>query len=165
MSSQAERAAEFLFREAALLDHGDLDGWVGLLTDDIEYKVPVRSTRYGRPEDEFSRTSFHFNEDLFSLSKRAERLKSAFAWAEDPPTRTRHFISNVYVVDRDGDEQIRVRSNLMLVRTRFDDARSEVLTGERTDILRGGEESLRLARRTVHLDQTTLPAGSISTFL
>jgi 3-phenylpropionate/cinnamic acid dioxygenase small subunit len=158
-------AARFLFREARMLDAGDLDTWLTMLTDDIEYCVPVRTTHYGRGEDEFSATSRHFDEDMFSLTMRVKRLATRYAWAEDPPSRNRHMISNVLVETITPGGELEVTSNVLLVRTRFDDARLEALSGARHDLLRRVDGALRLARRTVYLDQTTLPVGSITTFL
>jgi len=52
MARAADRAAAlhreceaFLYREAELLDSGELHAWFDLLTTDIDYRVPVRVTR------------------------------------------------------------------------------------------------------------------------
>ena len=37
----------------------------------------------------------HFDEDLYSLRKRVQRLTTDHAWTEDPPSRTRHFVTNI----------------------------------------------------------------------
>lgn len=158
-------ATHFLYREAALLDSGQFDAWLVMLAPDIRYQVPVRSTRYGRTEEEFSTTSFHFDEDIFSLTMRVKRLSTRFAWAEDPPSRNRHMITNVLITGVSGPGRVEVESNLLLVRGRFDEARSESLSGTRSDVLERIDGRLRLAERTVFLDQTTLPMGSITTFL
>lgn len=157
-------ARTFLYREALLLDSGDLQGWLGILAPDISYWVPVRATRYGRREEEFSTISAHFDETLFSLTMRVDRLATRYAWAEDPPSRSRHMVSNVLILAAEG-AHIQVASNLLLLRTRFDDGRVESLSGSRVDTLRRVEGGLELARREVYLDQTTLPVGSITTFL
>jgi 3-phenylpropionate/cinnamic acid dioxygenase small subunit len=157
---------DLLHREAALLDAGELEQWLTLLTTDIEYRVPVRATRYGTSAEEFSTRSFHFNEDLYSLTMRVKRLQTRFAWAEDPPTRSRHMVSNVRVLaEDDGAGDLSVASNVLLLRTRFDDGRTELLSGDRRDVLRRVDGELLLARRTVYLDQTTLAMSSITTFL
>lgn len=163
-TSPTATAAEFLFREAELLDSGAIDEWIALLTDDFELRVPVRATRYGRHQDEFSATSHHFLEDLYSMTKRADRLKTRFAWAEDPPSRSRHFVTNVRV-ESEAVGGLVVHSNLLLFKTRADDGEIEILSGSRVDHLRLGPVGLRLAKRVVFLDQTVLPVGTISTFL
>jgi 3-phenylpropionate/cinnamic acid dioxygenase small subunit len=159
-------ARQFLNREALLLDSGDLEGWLAILAPDVSYRVPVRTTRYGRTEDEFSAIAAHFDEDLFTLTMRVKRLGTRYAWAEDPPSRSRHLVSNIIVTSvSDGPEFEVASSLLLLLRTRFDDGRTESLSGARADTLRRGGGGLELARRVVYLDQTTLPVGSITTFL
>ncbi|MCU1615607.1 MAG: hcaF [Frankiales bacterium] len=158
-------ATRFLYREAAALDSGNFDAWLAMLAPDIQYQVPVRSTRYGRADEEFSATSFHFDEDLFSLTMRVKRLATRFAWAEDPPSRNRHMVTNVLVTAVSATGALKVSSNLLLTRSRFDESRTESLSGARSDVLERIDGRLRLARRTVFLDQTTLPVGSITTFL
>lgn len=158
-------ATRFLYREAAALDSGNFEAWLTMLAPDIEYRVPVRSTRYGRAQEEFSATSFHFDEDLFSLTMRVKRLGTRYAWAEDPPSRNRHMVSNVLLTGSTPSGALMVASNLLLTRSRFDESRGESLSGARSDVLERIDGELRLARRTVYLDQTTLPVGSITTFL
>jgi 3-phenylpropionate/cinnamic acid dioxygenase small subunit len=154
----------FLCREADLLDRGDMEGWLGLVTEDIRYVVPVRSTRYSRLVDEFSKTSFVFDDDLYGLKMRVARLSTRFAWAEDPASRNRHFISNV-IVTADEGATIHVRSNVLLYRSRLDDVAAELLTGARHDVLQRTHAGLRLARREVYLDQTVLSVSAITTFI
>lgn len=158
-------ARQFLNREALLLDSGDLEGWLGILAPDISYRVPVRTTRYGRTEDEFSPIAAHFYEDMFTLTMRVKRLATRYAWAEDPPSRSRHLVSNIIVTGTAHGPEFEVGSSLLLLRTRFDDGRTESLSGARVDTLRRVDGGLELARRVVYLDQTTLPVGSITTFL
>ena len=158
-------ARQFLNREALLLDSGDLDGWLTVLAPDISYRVPVRTTRYGRTEEEFSPLAAHFDEDMFTLTMRVKRLATRYAWAEDPPSRSRHLVSNIVVTGAGDGPEFEVSSSLLLLRTRFDDGVTESLSGARADTLRQVSGGLELARRVVYLDQTTLPVGSITTFL
>ena len=88
-------AHQFLVEEAALLDAGDYVGWLGLLDEDIRYLMPVRvTTGRGAGFDSLADMG-HFDEDLYALRKRVQRLATEHAWTEDPPSRTRHFITNV----------------------------------------------------------------------
>ncbi len=88
-------AHQFLVEEAALLDAGDFGGWLDLLTADIRYLMPVRvTTARGAGFDSLADMG-HFDEDLYALRKRVQRLATDHAWTEDPPSRTRHFVSNV----------------------------------------------------------------------
>lgn len=155
---------QFLVREAALLDSGDFESWLNLLDPKIEYLMPVRSVRYGTIESEFSRTSFHYNENLFSLRLRVARLRTRFAWAEDPPSHHRHFVSNIEV-EPGPDDAHEVTSNVMLYRARGSAVGGDLLTGRRRDHLRRTEGKLKLLRREVFLDQAVLPVSAVTTFL
>jgi ethylbenzene dioxygenase beta subunit len=155
-------AEEFLYREAELLDDGRFREWLDLLTDDVRYRVPVRQTRE-RGESGVSDEMFHLDEDRDSLTLRVDRLETGFAWAEDPPSRVRHFVTNVRARPR--DDELAVRSNLLLYRGRWDRAEHDLLSAERHDVLRPGPDGLRLAARTVVLDATTLPTLNLAIFL
>ena len=38
-----------------------------------------------------------FDEDIRTLTARVARLDTGMAWAEDPPSRTRHVITNIEI--------------------------------------------------------------------
>lgn len=155
----------FLKHEAELIDDRKFDEWLQLMTDDIVYQVPIRTTRDER-EEEFTDT-YHVDDNRFRLEKRVERLKTEYAWAEQPPSRTRHFVSNVRLTDThdaDDHQEYRVKSNLMLYVTRGDKPDPVVLSGERHDRIHHNGD-LRLAERVVLLDNTTLPLDRISVFI
>ena len=114
-------AEEFLYHEAGLLDDRRLEEWLELLTEDIHYWMPIRRTTQAKEVHlEFTRPGgmAFFDDDLDTLTLRVKRLAVGRAWAEDPPSRTRHLISNVQVSDVDGDEMT-VKSNFHLYRTRL----------------------------------------------
>src|SRR5260370_20415623 len=46
-----------------------------------------------------------------TLSARVARLDTGMAWAEDPPSRTRHMINNIQIEPGDADSEIRVYSH------------------------------------------------------
>lgn len=160
------RIKNFLMLEAQLLDDRRFDDWFELMTDDVRYVVPVRSTQDvegDNPADEFIKLH-HINDNHFRLEQRIKRLETGYAWSEKPPTRTRHYVSNVRVLEEDADEYS-VRSNLLLYLSRGGSEEYTVLSGERDDVLRQAQGHLRLARRTVFLDNTSLPLDSISVFI
>jgi ethylbenzene dioxygenase beta subunit len=163
----AELSAEveaFLFHEAQLLDEGRFEEWLQLLTDDVVYQVPVRATRERGGPAELSDEMFHMDETRRSLELRVERLRTGHAWAEDPPSRTRHFLSNLRIRQLPWPE-VEVRSNLLLYRNRGSDSGHDLLSGERIDVLRRQSEGWQLARRRVILDQVTLGTKNLGIFL
>lgn len=154
----------FLHDEAALIDDGRLRDWLDLLTDDVSYRIPTRVTKDRGAETEFDTDSFHLNDDRYRLEKRIQRLETEYAWAEDPPSRTRHIISNIRVDEGDGDGH-QVRSNFLLYRNRGDSSDHDLLAGERHDVIRRVDGQLKLAERVVELDQGTLSTHNISFFI
>lgn len=155
----------FLVREADLLDERDLRGWLALLTEDIDYRIPIRVTRERASSvSPFSEDSFHMLEDWASLKARVDRFDTEFAWSEDPPSRTRRFVTNVFLESLDDDAHVRVRSNLLVYRARGDSA-PQLLSGQRRDTLRRVSGEWRLATRLVLLDHTRLPTENLAIFL
>ena len=169
MASELRREIEdFLYHEVELLDERKLREWLDLLTDDVRYWMPVRHNPLERPaevSEELSKAgdAYYFNDDRKSLKIRVERVYAKNAWAEMPPSRTRHLISNVRVKNDDGNE-IEVHSNFLVYRTRMDNDQ-DIFVGMRKDILRRVDGGFKIARRTIILDQAVLAAKNISIFL
>jgi len=103
---------QFLYREARLLDERRFHVWLELLTDDVHYWMAARTNRYPRRskaiaildparyvEDDMTKEDelAIFDETKATLSGRVARLDTGMAWAEDPPSRTRHLITNIEV--------------------------------------------------------------------
>jgi biphenyl 2,3-dioxygenase beta subunit len=156
---------EFLFREAALLDDRRFEEWVNLFTDDAHYFMPIRRTRSRRElAKEFTQPGEMalFDDPKPILQARVVKLMSGTAWAEDPPSRTRRLITNV-LVDEDRGNELAVRSNFLLYRTRL---KSEETTwiGSRRDLLRRVDGSFQIARRHIFLEQTVLLSQNLSNF-
>lgn len=169
MASELRREIEeFLYFEAELLDDRRLREWFDLLADDIRYWMPIRHNLFERPEDirdELSKPGegFYFDDDRKSLKIRVERAYAKNAWAEMPPSRTRHLITNIRIKKDDGRE-IEVHSNFLVYRTRMENDQ-DMFVGERQDILRRVDGGFKIAKRTIILDQAVLMAKNISVFL
>ena len=156
---------DFLFDEAALLDSGELTEWIDLLTPDMTYRMPVRLTRKRRSEGSDVSATDIVNENLAALKVRAARLGTNFAWAEDPPSRTRHFVTNIRVWKTDLLTEVHVHSNVLVYRNRGSNPTADLYSGERQDTLRLVDGAWRLASRTVFLDQAVVGARNISVLL
>ena len=169
---------QFLYREARLLDNRQLHQWVELLADDLRYWIPLRSNVYPSSsksiasldearQEEREFTEPHelaiMDETRDTLLRRIERLDSGLAWAEDPPSRTRHFISNVELEPTEIPGEVRVYSNFIMYRTRGE-REEDFYVGSREDILRHTDGGWLLAYRKVVLDQTVLSAKNVSNF-
>jgi 3-phenylpropionate/cinnamic acid dioxygenase small subunit len=157
--------AAFLYREAELLDANRFPEWIELLTEDLEYEVPIRLTRERTARDrEFSPTGYHMLETRGSLQLRVNRLLTEHAWAEDPPSRTTRLVTNVRLAALDG-ESASVNSNLLLYRSQGDGVDYDLIAGARRDVLRRVDGDWKLARRRVLLAHTTLGTANLGVFL
>ncbi len=169
---------QFLYREARMLDNRQFHEWLELLTDDLRYWMPIRSNRYpvnskaisildGSRYEESEVSSENdlalMDEDKDSLTRRIDRLDSGMAWAEDPPSRTRHIITNIEVEAGDSQGELKVYSNFFMYRTRAE-TEQDFYIGSREDVLRRDNGQLRVASRKIVLDQTVLLAKNLSNF-
>ncbi|MGQ4618832.1 3-phenylpropionate/cinnamic acid dioxygenase subunit beta [Nocardia sp. R7R-8] len=156
---------QFYYYEAALLDSHKFTTWVELFTDDCRYFVPIRQTRLtGQLDEEFSKPGemAFFEDDKELLRLRAHKLESEYAWGENPPGRTRHFIANVRVVARDGDS-LDTSCNFYFYRGTYE-RHSDWWVGRRDDHLVRDNGELRIANRTVLLDHTVILSQNMSHF-
>jgi len=164
-SATHHEAHEFLVREAELLDERRYRDWLDLLAPDIVYRMPVRVTAPETLEHGLLEDMAHFDEDLYSLRKRIERFETGHAWTEDPPSRTRHFVTNVRTFEGSAADEVVVRSYVLLFRSRGDIRDADLVSAERTDTLRRTDAGLRLARREILADESVLRTQNLAVFL
>ena len=85
------------------------------------------------------------------------------AWAEDPPSRTRHLISNISARER-SDGLLQVRSAFLVYRNRLH-TEVDLYAGGRNDIVRrSGVHGFEVVKRTILFEQNVLLMKNISTF-
>lgn len=169
---------QFFFREARLLDERRFREWLELFTDDVRYWMPVRGNRYPKSskaiaildrehydESDLAKRNemAYLDETKQSLTGRIARLETGMAWAEDPPSRTRHMIGNVEVENSDQKTLLTVNSNFIVYRNRGE-VEAEIYAGCRRDDLRRIEGALRIASRQIILDQNVLLGKNLSIF-
>lgn len=157
---------QFLYAEARLLDQRRYRDWYALLADDLRYVMPLRFNTLARERDhELSSAdeSAWFDETRASIDVRLKRLETGMAWAEEPPSRVRHLITNVTIDDP--GEPLVVRSCFHVYRSRLE-RQVDQFTGERTDALRRADTALgwQLVSRRIVLDQSTLLSNNLSLF-
>jgi 3-phenylpropionate/cinnamic acid dioxygenase small subunit len=158
------RLLETLYDEAAALDERRFDDWLAMLEEDLLYTAPLRLTRSGPNKDrDVVRTMMHFDDNYQSILMRAGRLTKS-AWAEDPPSRTRRFVTNVRVAEWENANEYEVSSYLYVERSRFDAAHNETISAERRDIWRLVDGAYKLARREIIVDQSTLGMSNFAIF-
>ncbi|CAI8043639.1 3-phenylpropionate/cinnamic acid dioxygenase subunit beta [Geodia barretti] len=156
---------QFLYREARLLDNRQFHQWLELLAEDVRYWMPSSLDEAQQDPRDLTEPDelVVIDEDMDSLRRRIERLDSGFAWAEDPPSRTRHFISNVELESTESPDEVKVYSNFIMYRTRGE-REEDFYVGSREDILRRSEKGWLIAYRRIILDQTVISAKNVSNF-
>lgn len=162
---------QFLYHEASLLDQRRFDEWLKLLTGDIHYWMPIRRTTTAKEvENEFTAPGAmaFFDEDMMMLHLRVQKMTGPAAWSEDPPSRTRHFVSNIRIVNNVGDstssstgDEITVDLNFHLYRTRHE-SEEDSWIGRRQDVIRRVDGELKLAKRHIYLEQTVILSQNLS---
>lgn len=167
---QAERlqlqfeVEQFLYAEAAILDARRYRDWLALLDPAIRYWMPIRRTVTQSDLDrEFTKPGdiAFFDDDFELLEMRVKKLEAGSAWSEDPPSRTRHFVTNLRIIEVEGDD-ITVEACFCLYRTRLN-TEVDTWTGRRIDVLRRDGDGFRIARRHLFLDQTVIRSANMST--
>jgi 3-phenylpropionate/cinnamic acid dioxygenase small subunit len=156
---------QWLYEEAQLLDNIDFDGWFSLMHSTLIYQMPVRVNKEGTERPDYSTEMFSFNDDIELLKIRLDRLKTDYAWAEIPPSRTRRFVSNVKLVDYVQNEKAAVNSYLLLYRSRSTDIHHDLISGERRDEFTYQDGEWKLSKRVFIVDQTTINTRNLAIFV
>ena len=84
------------------------------------------------------------------------------AWAEEPPSRTRHTVSNVQIVDIEDNGRIVVECSFQLYRTRLESEEDNWIGSRRDWLERADGGDFLLAQRHIFLDQTTILSQNMS---
>jgi 3-phenylpropionate/cinnamic acid dioxygenase small subunit len=102
-------------------------------------------------------------EDKRYLEMRVARLDSGMAWAEDPPSRTRHLIGNLETAPQDNGE-VQARTAFLVYRSHLE-TDHQLLSGSREDVLRQVAGGWKVAKRTILLDANVFLDKNLSVFL
>ncbi len=171
-----QEVAEFLYREAELLDERRYQEWLGLLADDIRYWMPMRrNIKYGEGAREFTRSVTDinwFDEGKETLARRVKQIETGIHWAEEPVSRISHLVSNVQLVEATPSvaeaREVAVKCRFLIYRNRVE-TETDLLVGKREDLLRRPEGSKngdgwQIARRKIILDQNVLLSKNLTFF-
>lgn len=107
-------------------------------------------------------------EDKNSLELRIARVYTEYNFAEDPPSRSRHFLTNFHIVNIEHASfgtELTIKCNLLVFRNKFDLTSHDLISGEREDVIRQENGCWKLAKRTVWLDHTTMAISNLGIFL
>lgn len=169
VDAETERAiTRFLYDEAELVDNMEWDTWLECMHPDIYYWAPVRENRVARERsEEFypKGTSVYFEEGHEYLRQRVFRLQTNMAWAEEPPSRSRHLVTNIRIDARE-DGNFNVRSNFLIYRSRGERSQ-DTIAGERRDIIVPAPEfeyGFKVLEREIRFDMATILVKNLSLF-
>ena len=170
------RVSQFYFREARLLDERCFQQWIALVEQTIEYTMPTRYVPLPDPrlqqtepylaiDSELDRAQggqgSPIRQDYYpQLMARVMRPYSVSAWAENPPPRTRRFISNIEV-EKAAENEYRVFSNFQLFYS-HNGAENHTYTGARRDMLRDVDGQFRLCKREIIIDWDIVTAPTLA---
>ncbi len=156
---------QFYIEEAWLLDERRLREWLDLFTEDTFYFMPRRMNVHrhelARELSEEGDLAI-FEDDKTWLTMRVERLETGMAWAEDPPSRTRHIVGNL-VVDPVSETEAKAKTAFIVYRSHHE-TDENIFAGYRQDGLRKEDGAWKIARRTIVLDSNVILAKNLSVF-
>jgi 3-phenylpropionate/cinnamic acid dioxygenase small subunit len=156
---------QFYIREAWLLDDRKFRDWLELFTDDAFYFMPRRRNVQRKDlERELSEVGdlAIFEDDKTYLTMRVDRLDTGTAWAEDPPSRTRHLVGNL-VVDPLLNGEVKAKTAFILYRSHHE-TDENIFAGSREDTLRQVDGQWKIAQRIIVLDANVILAKNLSVF-
>lgn len=138
-----EDVTRFIYREARLQDEHQYDDWESLWADDGVYWVPANGDG-GDPEKVMS--IIYDNRSRIAL--RIRQYHTGKRFSQTPQSRLRRLISNIEVLEDDGQE-LSVGSNVLIFENQ---TRGDVLWAARTEYrLRREAGGLRMVRKKVNL--------------
>ena len=140
---ERSKVESFLYREARLMDENLYDEWLSLWTQDALYWVPCN-----RDDSDPALEISAIYDDRARLQVRIDRLKSGVAYAQDPKSRMRRFISNIEIERADNGDLI-VSSNFLLVELRR--SKQDVFAGRTIHRLRSDDDSFKISYKKVLL--------------
>ncbi len=157
----------FYIAEAWLLDERRLREWLDLFTDDMLYFMPRRKNVLRRELDRevppIGTDLPFFEDDRKLMEVRIQRLESGSAWAEEPPSRTRHLVGNLMIEEVDDDGTVRAKSAFICHRS-HGETDSALYSGYRRDVLRPIDGSWKIAHRTIVLDANVILDKNLAIF-
>jgi len=137
--------AEFVYREAHLLDTRQFDAWYALFAEDGRYWLPFT------PEQTEWRTEQSvLIEDKLMLRVRVERLKSPKAYSQQPPVRCQHVLQ-APAVELSDPAANAYRTRTAFFYTEFRHGEQIMLTGTARHTLRADSGALVLVEKRIDL--------------
>ncbi|CAM3470090.1 benzoate 1,2-dioxygenase small subunit [Halomonas lysinitropha] len=110
MSISYHAIQAFLYREARLLDDRQWDEWLECYRQDAEFWMPAWDDDDELTRDPQSEISLIYYPNREGLEDRVYRIKTERSGASTPEPRTTHQITNLEILEEDGD-RVELRFN------------------------------------------------------
>lgn len=163
-----EEVRAFLNLEAEMVDDRRFADWLEIVAEDFWYRMPVPVTPDNPVAARYDAAALIIDENRQTLMdhwfRRYEPDMWEMAWAENPPVRYRHFVSNIRVRETAQPELYQVRSNAIVTATRQSDQPSTLYV-ERFDILRRTPTGWQLRERFVVPESTVIDFAQLRVIL
>lgn len=153
-----QEAAEFIWREAALLDDHDYASWLALWAPGSHYVIPIEQDEHLDPVD-------HLNiayDDAEMRAARVRRLRSGFAMSSAPSARTARTVSR-FVATGDDAAGLTVRAVQHIAE--YKSGQTRILAAEMVYRLVRADAGLALARKEIRLINSDDPLWGIGYLL
>jgi 3-phenylpropionate/cinnamic acid dioxygenase small subunit len=167
---------QFYYREARILDQRQYNQWLALVTEDISYRMPSRHIPQADPKQRGQEAYLSVERELSQgtepplrdenyliLSVRVMRAFKQNSWTDNPPARTRRFISNVEVMPSAQADSLECYSNIMINYSRHQQD-NYLFSAQRRDTLRRVDGTLKIAAREIIIDWNVITAPSLGIF-
>ncbi len=159
------QVADFLHQEAELLDDWNFREWLKVMAQDANYfmRTGANAQTRDRRRHVGPPTTWIFNDNWYQLERRVARLETGMAWAEEPPSRTRHLVSNLRVRETEDGQGFEIRSNYALHRSQKEKDYTTYF-GMRIDRVRRADNGygFEIYFRDIVLDQVVITSHNLS---
>lgn len=141
--------AEFLFREARLLDEQKWHEWLDLYAEDAVFWAPATKMAGGYTTDPERELNFIYIIGRAGLEARILRIETNSSMASTPPPRTCHLVTGVMIDAASADE---IRASARCLVASFSEQRGQqIRSASYGYVLRRNGGSLRIARKKILL--------------
>lgn len=159
-----EEILDFIYKEIELLENQNLEEWIKLVDEKIEYISPYRFTAK-RGEEQITTKMTYFNDDIKSLLLRVKKYGTQYVWSDDPPARYRYHITRLKIEPTKDPNVVNLNSVILLFITRLDYDIPYIMSYERKDVLVKKNGEWKLLKREIVIDHSLTPYILYTRFL
>lgn len=159
--------AQFLYREARMLDQELVREWLGAMLDpDIRYQMVVTEERFRQDNSPcVEREVKPYDDDMKALELRVRHFETGLQSMMDPAQRLCRSITNIEAYQGDSEQEYIVYSYGQISRFRRQYEQEQVVYAREDVLRRDGDGGLRLRSRCIRLPGRVLRNKNLLFFL